>query len=324
MTAMPRFEDIEAAAARIAPYAARTPVLESHALNAQMGRRVLLKPEMFQRTGSFKFRGAMNFMLQLLPEARARGVVAFSSGNHAQGVAAAAAELGIAARIVMPHDAPKAKIAGTRAFGADVVFYDRVHDDREAIAAKIVAQSGASLIRPFDDPKIVAGQGTVGLELARQAAEAGVNLESVLVPCSGGGLASGVGLAFGALSPQTEVYAVEPEAFDGMGRSLRAGERLAAPGGTVSIADSLMSPIPGQVPFAVAKGRLAGGMAVNEDELRAAVALAARMLKLVVEPGGSAGLAALLARRVTGTGPVGVVLSGGNCDMEALAACCNA
>jgi threonine dehydratase len=318
----PNPADIEAAAARIAPHVQFTPVLESHDLNARTGCRVLLKAEIFQRTGSFKFRGAMNFLLQLPAGARARGVVAFSSGNHAQGVAAATAELGLTATIVMPKDAPAAKIAGTRAFGARVVFYDRHSEDREAIAHRIVAQTGATLLRPFDDAMVLAGQGTVGLEFAHQAAEAGVALDHVAVPCSGGGLVSGVSLGFRAAGASAEIFAVEPEDFDGMGRSLRAGQRVAAPGGPMSIADALMAPMPGMIPFAVAQHTLAGGVAVSDAQLSRAVAYAARVLKLVVEPGGAAGLAAVLAGKVGRGSAVGVILSGGNCDPGDLVAYC--
>ena len=225
----------------------------------------------------------------------------------------------------MPADAPSAKLAGTRALGAEIVFYDRLADDREAIAAEICAAKGATLVKPFDDFAVVAGQGTVGLEFAHQAAACGAALEHVLVPCSGGGLAGGIALAFSALSPPTQVWPVEPEGFDGMGRSLRAGCRLAAPGGAASLADALMAPLPGEIPFAVAQGRSPGGFAVSDGDLARAVSYAARVLKLVVEPGGAAGLAALLAGRLeAGDGPIGIVLSGGNCDPETLAACCAA
>lgn len=316
------FADIEAASVRLAPYAVPTPVLESPALNARVGRRVLLKAETLQRTGSFKFRGAMNVLLQLDAAQRQAGVVAFSSGNHAQGVACAAALLGVAATIVMPKDAPAAKIAGTRAYGPRIVFYDRMRDDREAIAADLAAERGAFLLKPFDDPGVIAGQGTAGKEFACQAQAAGVLLESVLVPCSGGGLVSGIGLAFAALEPTTCVYAVEPEQFDGMGRSLREGVRVSAPGGALSLADALMAPMPGAVPFAAARKVLAGGLAVGDDALAKAVSFAAQGLKLVVEPGGAAGLAALLAGLVPGAGAVGIVLSGGNGDPQMLAQCC--
>ncbi|MDE3115536.1 MAG: threonine/serine dehydratase [Pseudomonadota bacterium] len=321
---IPVYADIEAAAARIAPYVAETPLIESRALNARVGARVLLKLETLQRTGSFKFRGALNCILQIPEAERGRGVVAFSSGNHAQGVAAAAGLLGIPAVIVMPADAPVAKLEGTRALGAEIVFYDRQRDDREAMAAELCAKRGATLVRPFDDAAVVAGQGTIGLELARQAAALGARLGHVVVPCSGGGLASGIALALSEVAPAATVHSVEPEDFDGMRRSLIAGSRTAAPGGAVSLADALMAPVPGQIPFALARSRLGEGVSVNDEELARAVSYAVRVLKLVVEPGGAAGLAALLAARIdAGFGDVAIVLSGGNCDPATLAQCCS-
>ncbi len=321
---IPVYADIEAAAARIAPYAAETPLIESHALNARVGARVLLKLETFQRTGSFKFRGALNRIL-LIPEAeRGKGVVAFSSGNHAQGVAAAASLLGIPAVIVMPADAPVAKLDGTRALGAEIVFYDRQRDDREAMAAGLCAKRGATLVPPFDDAAVVAGQGTIGLEISRQAVAMGASFGHVLAPCSGGGLVSGIALALSQAAPAATVHSVEPEGFDGMRRSLIAGSRTAAPGGAVSLADALMAPVPGQIPFALASTHLRGGLSVNDEELARAVSYAVRVLKLVVEPGGAAGLAALLAARIdAGFGDVAIVLSGGNCDPATLAQCCS-
>jgi len=320
---IPEFADIEAAARRIAPWAVVTPLLESPALNARAGTRVLLKVEPFQRTGSFKFRGACNRIL-LIPEAeRKGGVVAFSSGNHAQGVAAAAGLFGLAATIVMPADAPRAKIEGTRAYGAKIVSYDRKRDDREAIARRIQEETGATLIKPFDDPFIVAGQGTAGLEMAAQARALDCEIGRVFVPVSGGGLLAGISLAFAQMSPATKVMAVEPDSYDGMGRSLVAGMRVAAPADKSSIADSLQAPTPGEVPFAVAKNHVAGGVAVTDDDLARAVSYAVRTLKIVVEPGGAAGLAALLSSNLHNKSEaVGVVLSGGNVDPETIADCC--
>jgi len=312
----PNFSDIEAAAARLAPFHVETPLIENADLNARTGRRVLLKLECLQRTGSFKFRGACNKIAGLSKAERQRGVVAFSSGNHAQGVAAAAALFGIPALIVMPKDVPAAKLEGTRARGAEVVFYDRLRDDREAIAQRICDERGAVLIRPFDDADIVAGQGTAGLELARQAADKVVRLSAVLVPCSGGGLVSGIALALSALSPETKVFSVEPENYDGMRRSLAAGLRSAAPGGPLSVADALMAPIPGMIPFALAKKHLAGGLCVNDAVLQEAVAYAAHTMKLVVEPGGAAALAAVMANQYQHEeGAIAVILSGGNRDL---------
>src|ERR1700749_231435 len=321
-TRPPEFADIEAAAARIAPYAIETPFFENAALNEKLGGRVFLKPESLQRTGSFKFRGAYN-RIGLIPEdQRASGVVAFSSGNHAQGVAAAAALYGMRATIVMPKDAPRAKIEGTKSLGAEVVYYDRVTDDREAIATRIMQERGATLVRPFDDAGIVAGQGTIGVDIARQAKAQGVKLETVLVPCSGGGMVSGIALALSGASPGTRTISAEPENFDGMRLSLVAGKRVSAPGGAHSMADALMAPVPGIVPFALAQHLIEPVLAVSEDELAAAVAYAAEKLKLIIEPGGSAGLAALLGGRYDVHGKtVAVVLTGGNCDFETVTGC---
>lgn len=321
--ALPTFSDVETAAKRIAPWAVKTPLLESPVLNERAGARVLLKPEMFQRTGSFKFRGACN-RISLIPEAeRAKGAVAFSSGNHAQGVAAVAALFQIPATIVMPSDAPRAKIEGTRSYGATIVAYDRKTGDREAIAAEIQRKSGATLIKPFDDPFIVAGQGTAGLEIAQQSAALGATLAQVLVPCGGGGLAAGISLALATASPATKVIAIEPENYDGMTRSLNAGSRVAAPANTPSIADSLQAPMPGAVPFAVAQSKMYAAASLNDDALARAVSFAFRTLKIVVEPGGAAGLAGLLSGKFHRAGEtVGVLLSGGNADPETVMQCC--
>ena len=317
---IPTFADVQAAAARIAPHAIRTPLVESWQLNELTGGRVFLKLEILQRTGSFKFRGACNRLAMIPQSARKKGVVAFSSGNHAQGVAAAAKLFGMPALIVMPSDAPRPKIEGTRAFGAEIVTYDRVREDREAIAARICAERGAVLVKPFDQAEIIAGQGTVGLEIAAAARHLGMTLDEVLVPCSGGGLVSGTALGLKGSGVEARVHSVEPENFDGMKRSLEAGQRVQAPGGKLSIADALMAPIPGAVVFEVAKDLLAPGFAVNDAELERAVVFAARKLKLLVEPGGAAGLAALLAGRIDAGGKtVAVVLSGGNAEFGQIA-----
>ena len=309
----PTFADIEAAAARIRPHAIRTPLVESWVLNAQTGARVFLKLETLQRTGSFKFRGACNRLAMIPQSARDKGVVAFSSGNHAQGVAAAAQIFGMPAVIVMPSDAPRPKIEGTRAFGATIVEYDRVKDDREAIAARICAERGAVLVKPYDDAGIIAGQGTVGLEMAEDAQRLGVALDEVLAPCSGGGLVSGVALGLKGAGSDAKVHSVEPENFAGMKLSLEQGRRATAPGGKLSIADALMAPTPGVITFETAKGLLGPGLAVSDAELEAAMAFAAKKLKLLVEPGGGAALAALLAGKLDVRGKtVALVLSGGN------------
>ena len=314
---LPAIADIEAAAARIAPFVFRTPLLESAALNARIGGRIFLKPENLQRTGSFKIRGATNRLL-MIPEAdRGAGVVAFSSGNHAQGVAAAAASLGMGATIVMPVDAPQAKLEGTRALGAQIVTYDRHREDREAIAQQICDARGAVLVRPFDDAGVVAGQGTVGLEIAQDMP----GLDLVAVPCSGGGLVSGTALALSRFSPHTRVVSVEPQGFDGMRLSMESGARSSAPAQGASIADCLMAPTPGRVPFAISQKLGLRGVAVSDAQMARAVSFAFRRLKLVVEPGGSAALAALLAGKLEGRS-IAIVLSGGNCDPETVARCC--
>jgi threonine dehydratase len=318
---VPDFADVQAAAARLAPYAVRTPLVESAVLNALTGGRIFLKLEILQRTGSFKFRGACN-RLAMIPESeRSKGVVAFSSGNHAQGVAAAARLFGMPAVIVMPSDAPRPKIEGTRALGAQIVAYDRVRDDREAIAERIRAERGAALVKPYDDTAIIAGQGTVGLEIAEDAARFGVALDDVLAPCSGGGLVSGAALALRGAGSTARVHSVEPERFDGMKRSLEAGARAQAPGGVLSVADALMAPIPGVIVFDLGKDLLAPGFAVSDEELGRAVSFAAQKLKLLVEPGGAAALAALMAGKIDGRGKcVALVLSGGNAEFATVAA----
>jgi threonine dehydratase len=320
----PNFADVEAAAARIAPWAVRTPLLESPELNDRLGARIFLKPETLQRTGSFKFRGALNTVLQTQAERRSNGVVAFSSGNHAQGVAAAAALFSIPATIVMPKDAPAPKIAGTRRLGADIVFYDRYKDDREAIAREIVERTGATLIEPFDNAMVVAGQGTVGLELASDAKMRGVTLDAILAPCGGGGLVTGIALAVSEASPGTKVIAVEPERFDGMRLSLAAGVRTTALGGVASLADALMAPMPGRIPFALAKTLLVNAISVSDTDLQSAVSYAFQRLKLIVEPGGSAALAAILSKKYdVKNKSVAIVLTGANCEIATISDCCD-
>jgi threonine dehydratase len=312
---LPTFEDVQAAAARIAGHARRTPLLHGTALDARTGGRILLKLETLQHTGSFKFRGAYNRLSQLDDAQRAAGVVAFSSGNHAQGVAAAARLLGIPATIVMPADAPAVKMRNTLALGAEIVEYDRLRESRETIAARLANERGAVLVPSFDDPDIIAGQGTVGLEIAEQANEAGLAIDDVIVCTSGGGLVAGTALAIRALSPATRVWTAEPEGHDDHRRSLAAGRRESNRPGTRSICDALLAPEPGVLTFEINRRLLAGGVAVTDAEVRAAITCAARTLKLVVEPGGAVALAAVLAGRLEARGrTVAVVLSGGNLD----------
>lgn len=307
--------DIEAAAARLEGLAIRTPLIESPALNAEVGARVLLKPETLQRGGAFKFRGAMNRMLRLTDEERARGVVACSSGNHAQGVALAARMLRAPATIVMPADAPAMKVANTRAYGAEVVSYDRYSEDREAITARIAQERGMTIVWPFDDPDIIAGQGTAGLELVKQAAEAEAILDVVLAPVGGGGLIAGVSTAVRAMSPRTAILGVEPADFDDTRRSLDSGRRETNDPAARGICDALQSPSPGAITFPINRANLDGVATVTDEQVAEAVRYAYATLKLVVEPGGAVGLAALLAGVVDAKDVnVGVVLSGGNVD----------
>jgi threonine dehydratase len=314
---VPTLADVEAAAERLRGVAVRTPLFESDVLNQRAGGRVLLKPECLQRTGSFKLRGAYNAIRQT----EAAAVVAYSSGNHAQGVAAAARLLGKAATIVMPADAPAIKIASTRAHGAEVRLYDRQAESREAIGSEIAARSGAALIRPYDDPRIIAGQGTAGLEIAEQAGERKMRIDLALAPCGGGGLIAGCALALRQAFPEIAVYAVEPAGLDDTGRSLAAGERVPNAPGATSICDALLAPMPGELTFALNRRLLAGGLAVSDDEVRSAIAFAFRHLKLVVEPGGAVALAAVLANRLPLEGRTAVVvLSGGNVDPGLFAA----
>lgn len=307
--------DIEAAAARIRGQAVLTPLLESSELNKRLGGRLLVKPEVLQRTGSFKFRGAYNAISQIPPSNRKAGVVAFSSGNHAQGVAAAAQLMGMPAVIVMPADAPAIKVANTRAYGAEVVFFDRERDDREAIGRDIAAKTGATIIAPYDDPRVIAGQGTIGLEIAAQSAAMGAALDAAVVPAGGGGLVAGTSTALKAKLPGIQVYCSEPAGFDDTARSLRAGRRERATPGAKSFCDALLAPMPGEITFAINRATLSGGFAVTDDEVARAMEAAFSNLKLVVEPGGAVALAAVLSGKLEMRGKsVAVVCSGGNVD----------
>lgn len=317
---MVAFRDIEQAAERIKPVAVVTPLLRSAALDELAGGSVWIKPENLQFTGSFKFRGAYNMMSQLGEEERAHGVVAFSSGNHAQAVAASGAMLGIATTIVMPKDAPAIKIENTRRYGGKTVLYDRYSEDREAIARSIAAESESVIVPAFDHEHIIAGQGTVGLELMRQLQEQGVTPQQVLLSCSGGGLVAGSALAIKTLSPQTEVYPVEPENFDDTARSLISGERETNDPAARSICDALQTERPGKLTFAINKELLSPGIVVSDEEVKEAIRFAFRHLKLVVEPGGAVSLAAVLSGKIeTKDRLTVIVLSGGNIDVELFA-----
>jgi threonine dehydratase len=294
--------DIDAAARVLAPFAVRTPLLSSPALDERTGAKVFLKPEMLQRTGSFKFRGAFNKLSSIPLGARSGGVVAFSSGNHAQGVAHAAQILNMQATIVMPSDAPLSKRERTKAFGAEVVLYDRDREDREAIARDIAGKRGATLVRPYDDPFVIAGQGTVGREIAEDMTALGIAPDIVVAPASGGGLIAGVATAIKARYPQAMVMSGEPEGFDDHARSLRAGKREPHDAKGRTICDALMATIPGEITFAINSRLLTQGITASDAEVGTAVAFAFRELKLVVEPGGAVGLAALLAGRIDARG----------------------
>ncbi len=306
---------IEAAAARIEGHVVRTPLLSSPFLDEIAGRRVLVKPECLQPTGSFKLRGGWAALSALAPAARARGVIAFSSGNHAQGVALAARLHGAPCVILMPSDAPEVKIANTRGLGAEVVLYDRATGDRDAIGAALAEDRGLRLVKPFDDPQVIAGQGTTGLEIAEHAAEAGVTSADVLVPCGGGGLSSGIALALQAKAPSLRVRPVEPEGFDDTARSLASGRIERNERATGTICDAIVTPSPGQLTFPILARLCGPGIAVSDDQALAAMAAAFNRLRIVLEPGGAVALAAALYRPETLTGDaVIVVASGGNVD----------
>lgn len=308
---------IEVAAARLAGHARVTPLLSSPFLDDIAGRRVLVKPECLQQTGSFKFRGGWSAVSALPADQLARGVIAFSSGNHAQGVARAAALHGAPAVIVMPSDAPRLKIANTRALGAEVVLYDRAGEDRDALGARLAEERGLTLIKPFDEPQVIAGQGTCGLEIAAQAAEEGVSEADVLIPCGGGGLTSGIALALEARAPGLRARPVEPEGFDDTARSLASGriERNARLAG--SICDAIITPSPGELTFPIMHRLCGPGLVVTETAALRAMAAAFLRLKIVVEPGGAVALAAALFQpdAVAGEAVI-VVASGGNVDPD--------
>lgn len=308
-------EDVRAAARRLRGAAVRTPLLESSQINALVGGRVFIKPENLQRTGSFKFRGAYNRLVQLTAEERARGVVAFSSGNHAQGVAHAAELLGISATIVMPADAPAIKRRNTEAYGATVVAYDRFKESREEIAVRLAEDSGATLVPSFDDVYIMAGQGTAGLEVADDLTAQGVKPGAALFCCGGGGLSSGSFTALKDAFPNMQAYTVEPAGFDDTARSLKSGVQERIDGSARSVCDALLSPMPGAMPLAVLGHLGAEGLVVSDEEAEEAMRVAFECLKLVVEPGGAVALAAILSGKINlDGGNAVVVLSGGNVD----------
>jgi len=307
----PTVRDVLAAAARLAGVVRRTPLLDDPRTDRDLGGRLLLKPECLQYSGSFKFRGAYNALAVLRP----RAVVAWSSGNHAQGVALAAARLGIPATIVMPADAPAIKRRNTEALGARLVLYDRARESREEIGLALARELGATVIRPYDEPLVIAGQGTVGVEIARDLLARHMLADRVVVPCGGGGLSAGIATALATLLPAAEVWIAEPAGFDDTRRSLAAGRRLRNPSGGRTLCDALMAPEPGEITFPLNRRLLTGGVAVTDAEVEAAMRWAFDRFKLVVEPGGAVALAAILAGRIPLEGrTVVAVLSGGNVD----------
>ena len=306
-------DDIEAAAQRLKGHAVRTPLLNAPLLDDEAGRRIFVKAECLQKTGSFKYRGARNAVASLSAEERAAGVIAFSSGNHAQGVALAAQEMGTPAVIVMPSDAPDLKIDNTRKLGAEVVLYDRASEDRDDIGMQLAKERKLNLIKPFDDVRVIAGQGTCGLEIAEQASAAGVEAEDVLICCGGGGLTSGVALALAARAPGLTPRPVEPEGFDDVARSLEAGAIQVNNRRSGSLCDAIITPSPGEITFPILAAHCGAGIVVTEEEALRAMAVAFTRLKIVLEPGGAVALAAALFHREDDSDVIAVA-SGGNVD----------
>ncbi|MFU8883487.1 MAG: threonine ammonia-lyase [Rhodobacterales bacterium] len=308
---------IRAAAGRLSGHARVTPLLSSPFIDHLAGRRVLIKAECLQHTGSFKYRGGYSAVSALPDDVRARGVIAFSSGNHAQGVALAAAQHGVPSVIIMPADAPRQKIENTRALGAEVVLYDRALEDRDAIGARMAQERGLTLIKPFDEPQVIAGQGTTGLEIAQQAHVAGVESGDVLVCCGGGGLTSGIALALEAEAPGLRARPVEPQDFNDTARSLAAGSIQSNAAMTGSICDAIVTPRPGDLTFPIMQRLCGPGLVVTDQEALRTMAQAFLRLKIVLEPGGAVALAAALFRRdqIEGDAVI-VVASGGNVDLD--------
>jgi threonine dehydratase len=315
--AAPTAFDVHQARTRISPHIIITPMLRNAALDQHTGGQILIKPEVLQRTGSFKLRGATNALLRLDIEQLRRGVVTYSSGNHGQAIACAARMLRAPATIVMPADAPPIKRQLTESWGAKIVTYDRASENRESIAYLIMEQTGAALIPPFEHPDVIAGQGTLALELGVDAASRRLAMDAMLVCTGGGGLVAGCALALSDISPATEIYSVEPEGWDDTARSLKAGERVSNDLQGSKFCDALLTPIPGELTFSINRRLLTGGLVVSEADIRAAIRFAFEHLKLVVEPGGAVALAALLGGQFDARGKiVGIVLSGGNTDPD--------
>lgn len=320
-----RLEDIEKARQRLQPVVIQTPLLHSAYLDSSLSARVLLKPENLQHIGAFKFRGAYNRLSQLDEKQRQQGVVAFSSGNHAQGIAYAAKLLQMPATIVMPADAPANKIAGTKNLGATLRLYDRKTESREAIAGAISEESGAVLVPSFEDLDVIAGQGTCGLEIVEQYKARNQCPDILLAPCGGGGLMAGVSTALKACMPDTQIYGVEPELTNSHGRSWQAGKRMVVDQSEASFCDALLAPIPGEITWSINSQTVDGFLSVSDDDVAYAISYAFRFLKLVIEPGGAVGLAAVLRNKLPLQGKrVCIVLSGGNIDSNTFSKCLQA
>ncbi|USG59826.1 threonine/serine dehydratase [Sneathiella marina] len=313
----PTYQSILEAAQTLEGIVRKTPLLESHALNTEIGARLFLKCETMQHTGSFKFRGAYNTLRRLSSAQQKGGVFAYSSGNHAQGIALSAQMLGIQATILMPEDTPQIKMDNTRGYGAEVITYDRYSESREEIGSKIADENGLTLVKPYDNHFVISGQGTTGIEIAEQLAEQDVTADICVCPAGGGGLIAGTSLALKELSPSTKVYSAEPEYFDDTKVSLECGTRVANTGGKKSICDAIVTPMPGEITFPVNKETLSGGLMVTDDEVRSAIREAFHHFKCVIEPGGAVAFAALLTGKIDISGKTVVaVASGGNIDPD--------
>lgn len=320
MTHLPEFPDIVAASEAIKGMAVRPPLVNSPILDDMLGGRVFFKPECLQRTGSFKFRGAYNALSSLPPEAKSQGIVACSSGNHAQGVAEAARLLGYKATIIMPEDAPELKKQRTARSGATIIEYDRYSVDREKLTEEYAGETGSVLIHPFDNFHVIAGQGTVGLEACTDIAAMGLEADHFLICAGGGGLMAGITLAAQHHFPKISIHPVEPEGHDDQKRSHQAGERLGGNSKSPSVCDAILTPMPGELSFAICKGQLGEGLIVSDQEALDAVAFAFNELKLVVEPGGAVTLAALLSGKLDVKNKIVLAtLSGGNIDAPVMA-----
>ncbi len=314
---LPTYQSVRQAADLLRPVVVRTPLLESYALNEKLGARLFLKCETLQHTGSFKFRGAYNALARLTPAQQAAGVIAYSSGNHAQGVALAAKMLGIPATILMPEDSPRIKLANTRGYGATVITFNRYTEVREEIGEKIARAENLTLIKPYDNFFVISGQGTLGIEVAEQLSAHNIKADICVAPAGGGGLVAGTALALNELSKQTDIYTAEPEFFEDTSRSLKAGKRIANKAGHKSICDAIITPLPGEITFEINRRLLKGGLVVSDRETKAAMRAAFHYFKCVIEPGGAVALAALLTGKVDIAGKTVVAIaSGGNVDPD--------